>query len=231
MKNLLIIICLFNLISSLHGQCNYSLSFKYLGWEGKSMTLKWECTPKPQTGRFEIYRKSLSKKQNIEKRIYTSTVNTNFEFADNDKSLSFSNSYEYQIRYVNGREKCSTIRGIQTRVIESDSTYTIPSKDLISFNQKDFVSIKSTTRITKSGTFLPIQIEVKNQQFDFTQKLNYVLIYDGKVIETSSESDSNDFKIAKVYIIGYSNTHNKFRIALVQGNDILGISNFIIIKD
>ena len=61
--------------------------------------------------------------------------------------------------------------------------------------------------------------------------MKYALICGDKVIETVSHTNGDDFRWVSVYILENVALSKEFRIAQIQGNDILGISPLIELKE
>ena len=60
--------------------------------------------------------------------------------------------------------------------------------------------------------------------------MKYALICEDTVFETVSEDDADDFRFSKVFILEKVRVYQKFKIALVQDQEIIGISQDIMIQ-
>ena len=100
-------------------------------------------------------------------------------------------------------------------------------KDLKLFTQKDVLSLKTTQLTATPNTFFPIQIDIKDFKYPFANNLTFALLCNDKIIETLSHVINDDFRFAEVFILENDCLTPKFKIAVVQGNEILGLSAFI----
>jgi hypothetical protein len=211
--------CFFCFSHILVAQCPYKISIDVLKWEGETITLKWHSEPKPLTGEFDIFRTCLSLKNDKEKPLSNLAVTKRYEYSDTDRGLNGNKIYAYRVQLRN-MPTCSVVKRTSGRVIEEDTLTTYqPARDLSTFTQKDVVAIKTQTTTTKTHVFLPIEIEIKDFKFPFTAE--------NTVIETEGHTLNDDFRFANVFIVEHPSVKKTFRIALVQGNIILGMSGLI----
>ena len=202
-----------------------------LEWDNKTLTLKWRCNPKPAKGKFYVYRACVSQNRHLETLVDSVSATQNYEFSDNDKQLKTNLTYQYRVQY--GKNKpCSNSKQTQGRVIEEDSSTTEIGfvKDIKTFNQKAIVHIQPLETTAKPNNYLSVKLEIKDFKYNFSSRLKYALICENTVFETDSEATSDDFRYAKVFILGKIGIYEKCKIALIQGNEIIGVSELIEIK-
>ena len=202
-----------------------------LEWDKKTLTLKWRCNPKPTTGKFYVYRACVSQNRHFETLIDSVSATQNYEFSDNDKDLKTNLTYQYRVQYEKDK-RCSYSKLTQGRVIEDASSATAIGfvKDIKTFNQKAVVSIQALEKTAKPNNYMAIKLQIKDFKYNFSSGLKYALICGNTVFETDSEVTSDDFRYAKVFILGKVSIYEKCKIALIQGNEIIGVSEFIQIE-
>ena len=202
-----------------------------LEWDKKTLTLKWRCNPKPTTGKFYVYRACVSQNRHLETLVDSISATQNYEFSDNDKDLKTNLTYQYRVQYGK-TTRCSYYKQTQGRVIEDDSSTTTIGfvKDIKTFYQKAIVSIQALEKTAKPNNYLTVNLQIKDFKYNFSSGLKYALICENTVFETDSEAMGDDFRYAKVFILGKVGIYEKCRIALIQGNEIIGVSEFIPIE-
>jgi hypothetical protein len=231
-KILLFLIPLYSYI--LPSQCSYPIKITVLAWEGNGITIKWQCPKKPQIGQFDIYRTCYSIKKDKPKYIGSVAHNKIYEYSDNDTSLKTKYIYSYKVLYshVKDRAVCADSARTLARPIDEDTPLlSLFIKNINSFTQKDIVSIKPLKSVTQTSVFLPIEIEIKDLNFDFQKTAYYAIVYGDIMIQTTSEENLNDFRYANIFIVKPTQIAQNLKIALVQGNTILGISSPINIEE
>jgi hypothetical protein len=217
--------CFFYSFNMLMAQCPYKIDIYVCDWEGPTVTLKWHCQPKPLNGQFDIFRTCLTLKNDKESLVEHKDVKKAYEYADTDTKLNDNRIYQYKVQ-LRDMPKCFATQRTKGRVIEDDTLSTKSPTDLSLFKQKDIVNIKIQKTTTKATVYFPIEIEIKDLQFPFTSQLGYVLICGDKVFETVGQPVDDDFRFANVFI-PQNAVSQPFRIALVQGQIILGMSPLI----
>jgi hypothetical protein len=209
---------------SLTAQCP-KVEIYLLKWEGKKMTLKWRCNPRPLSDTFYIYRAcvSISKTETLIGKTAAAQV---YEFADADTRLKTNLSYQYRLQYghLKTKDNCSVYEEIHGLPVDGDTASIGFVRPLSIFKQKTIVNIKPLTQSIQPNTYLPIQLDIKDFSYDFSSKLTYVIISGDHVFETISEVNGDDFRYAQVYMLAKAFSLKKCRIALVQGEDMIGIS-------
>ena len=202
-----------------------------LEWDNKTLTLKWRCNPKPTKGKFYVYRACVSQNRHFETLVDSISATQNYEFSDNDKDLKTNFTYQYRVQYGKNT-RCSYYKLTQGRVIEDDSLATTIGfvKDIKTFNQKAIVHIQALETTAKPNNYLAVKLQIKDFKYNFSSGLKYALICENTVFETNSETTGDDFRYAKVFILGKVGIYEKCKIALIQGNEIIGVSEFIPIE-
>lgn len=221
--------CFFCGFSMLIAQCPYKIAIDVLDCEGKTVTLKWHCQPKPLSGHFEIFRICLSINRE-EKWIDSVAVNKSFEYSDTDKNLKNSLIYQYRLQ-LSSNKKCTVSERTKGRVIDSSDLTKLIIRNLPSFTQKDILNLKPQKLSATANIYLPVELEIKDFKFPFSINMKYALICGDKVIETDSHVNGDDFRMVSVYILENMALSKEFKIALIQGNDILGLSPLIELKE
>lgn len=221
--------CFLSGFNILIAQCPYKIAIDVLEWEGKTVTLKWHCQPKPLSGHFEIFRTCLSINRE-EKWIDKVAINKSFQYSDTDKELKNNLIYQYRLQ-LSSNDKCSVSDRTKGRVIDSSDLTKLTIRNLKSFTQKNILNLKPQKLSGTANTYLPIELEIKDFKFPFSNNMKYVLICGDKIIETVSHVNNDDFRMVSVYILENMALIKEFRIALIQGNDILGLSPLIELKE
>ena len=210
-------------------QCPYKIAIDVLDWEGKTVTLKWHCQPKPASGQFDIFRTCLSINRE-EKWVSSVSVNKNFQFSDTDTDLKNNFIYQYRLQ-LSSNEKCKASEQTKGRVIDSSGSINLIIRNLSSFTQKDILNLKPQKLNVTANTYLLVETEIKDFKFPFSTNMKYALICGDKVIETAFHTNGDDSRWVSVYILENIALSKEFKIALFQGNDILGISPLIELKE
>ncbi len=225
--------CFWAPLSILVAQCPYNIGIDVLNWEGQTITLKWHCQPKPLAGEFDIFRTCLSTKNDKEKHVSRIIATKPYEYSDADLALNANQIYAYRVQLRN-MPTCVATKRTKGRVIEEDTLNltSLSAQDLKTFSQKEVVTIKTKKDSTKSNVFFPIEISIKDFNFPFTSHIRYALVCEGKVIETVAHVIDDDFRFAEVYILEHpffrsSINRKEFRIAMIEGHVILGMSGLI----
>lgn len=216
-------------ISFLTAQCP-KIDLYLVNWEGNTVTLKWRCSPNFLNDTFHVFRTCLSDKGGKEISVgKVAAMTKRFEFAD-VKELKGNLTYQYKVRYGQNDRCISNLKNTQGRVIDGDCSTTGFIRNLESFTIRDVVKITPEKTSAATNTYLSVKIEIKDLKFDFSSNFSYALISDNGVIETESQVVDDDFRFVNVFIRGHSLVNKKMRIALIQGNEILGVSDEIELK-
>ena len=210
-------------------QCPYKIAIDVLDWEGKTVTLKWHCQLKPSSGQFDIFRTCLSINRE-EKWVSSVSVIKNFQFSDTDTDLKNNLIYQYRLQ-LSSNEKCWASERTKGRVIDSSDLTKLIIRNLSSFTQKDILNLKPQKLSATANTYLLVETEIKDFKFPFSTNMKYALICGDKVIETAFHTNGDDSRWVSVYILENMALSKEFEIALFQGNDILGISPLIELKE
>jgi hypothetical protein len=213
-------------LNLLAAQCPYKIKIDVLVWDGPKVTLKWHSDPKILRGGFDIFRTSLTLKNGLEKYIDSVAALKSLEYSDEDRALVRNHIYEYRVQ-MHDFPQCSVKKRTEGRAIEDDSLSGQPVKSLGLFTQKDVLNIKTKTLVAKLNTFFPIEIDIKDFKFPFTNQLTFALICGDKVIKTTSSVNGDDFRFANIFIPKNTGLTPQFRITVIQGNEILGSSALI----
>lgn len=226
---LFLVVSIWGSINIALAQCPYNLAIDILEWEGKTVTLKWHCMPKPLSGQFDIFRTCLSKNK---EEIWISSIATtkSFQFSDTDKDLKNNLIYKYRLQ-LSSNEKCTVSQVSKGRVIEKGDFTDVIIRNLSSFTLRDIVKIKPKKMIIYANTYIPVEVEIKDFKFPFSTDMKYALICGDKVIETVYHFDDDDSRLVSVFILENSSIFQEFTIALMQGNSILGVSPPMLIKE
>ena len=194
----------------------------FLDWEGKSLTVKWHCNPKPLKGKFYIFRACLSDSK-VETLIDSVLAFKKYEYSDNDKQLKTNLIYRYRLQYENNKN-CSFNLNTQGKVIDGDTGTIGFTKNINAFIQKDIVKITPSVLNAKTDSYIKVRLEIKDFKYNFSSKLKYTLICDDVVFETISENIDDDFRFSRVFILEKARIYQKCRIALIQESEMIGIS-------
>jgi hypothetical protein len=224
-------ITLFSLsISILNAQCP-KIDLYVVVWEGETVTLKWRCASKFLNDTFHIFRTCLSVKSGKEFEVgKIGATQKSLEFADTDKRLKGNLTYQYKVRYGLNDKCISNLKNTQGRVIGDDSSTIGIVRSLESFTKRDVVKIIPQKQSAETNKYLSVKIEIKDLKFDFSSNYSYALISDNNVIETESQVSDDDFRFVNIFILQHSLLNKKMSVALIQGNEILGISDEIELK-
>jgi hypothetical protein len=198
-------------------------------WDGDFITLKWQCQPKTTAGVFNIYRTCLSLKKDTEQWVAQVEAHKRHEYADANKQLRGRLTYQYRIQYTNGNTKtyCSVVAKTKARAVDSDSTDTTFLRKFEDFKQREIANLKPTVFKVKPFTNLRIAIEIKDFNFTFSDKMYYAIVNGNEVIKTRSKEDLQDFRFVDIFLPNDPALQKRIRIALIQGDSILGLSDFI----
>jgi hypothetical protein len=215
---------------SLVAQCP-KIEIYVLKWEGNKMTLKWRCNPKPLTDTFYIYRACVSINK-METLIGKTAATQVYEFSDANTGLKTNLSYQYRLQYGNSKTQynCSVNKEIHGLPVDGDTTTIGFIRPLPIFKQKDIVNIKLLEQDVQPNTSIPIKLEIKDLSYNFSPNLTYVIISGDRVFETTSEVIGDDFRYAHVFMLAKALSLKKCRIALIQGEDMIGISPEMIVE-
>ena len=210
----------------LAAQCPYKIVLDVLVWDGPNVTLKWHSDPKILRGGFDIFRTSLTVENGREKYIGSVAALKSLEYSDADRALVRNHIYEYRVQ-MDGLTQCSAKKRTEGRVIEDDSLLNQSTKNLKLFTQKDVLNIKTKALTAKANTYFPIEIDIKDFKFPFNNQLTFTLVCADKVIETTAQVRDDDFRFAEIFIPENACLTPQFRVAVIQGNQILGVSTLI----
>ncbi len=228
MKQFSLIFSLFIGINSLNAQCPCAIKNLWVNWQNKSIALKWQCVEKPQNGIFEIYRSCISPKKEAEKKIAEVTYRGVFELAD--EQLKTENIYQYRVKLIQTQCSCEATKRTNARANDSEN-YSEKTENINDFKQVDLVKLMPQTKSIKPNNYLKTQISFKNVK-DLTQTdYKYFILFGDKMIPTTAEfNDYLDFRMASVFIPQDTEGSREFRIAIVSGKEIIGVSSVVFIE-
>jgi hypothetical protein len=228
MKQFSLIFSLFIGINSLNAQCPCAIKNLWLNWHSKSIALKWQCVEKPQNGVFEIYRSCISPKKEAEKKIAEVTYRGVFELAD--EQLKTENIYQYRVKLVQTQCSCEAIKRTNARA-NDDGIYSEKTENINDYKQVDLVELMPKTTSIKPNNYLKTQITFKNAKDLNQTNFKYFILLGDKMIPTTAEfNDDLDFRLASVFIPQNTERSREFRIAIVSGKEIIGISSVVFIE-
>ena len=222
-KKLLRIFIFFIFGYSLNAQCPCPIKVDTACWQGNSIALKWHSASKPDEGVFKIYRTVVSPvKQN---KIFLDAVQFSSVYQYADEKILKGESYKYDIVYEGSKCHCiaSTLKG---RVID-ETGLTLFIESIKNYVQSDLCTLAPEKLIAKENTFLKIQIEFKKPENIAQANFRYFIVYGDKMIATTYEVIANDHRYPKIWIPQNLFDAKTFKIAIVSGKDILGVSPFI----
>jgi hypothetical protein len=227
MKEFSFIFSLFMGINSLNAQCPCALKILWLNWQNESIALKWACAEKPQNGVFEIYRSCLSPIKEAEKKIAQVNYKGFFEFAD--EQLKTENIYQYRVKLIQKNCSCEATKRTNARANEDDF-YSEKTENIKDYKQVDLVELMPQSPSIKLNSYLKTQIIFKNIKDLSQSNFKYFILFGDKMIPTAAEfNDDFDFRIARIFIPETRGEAKDFKIMIVSGKEIIGMSSAVFI--
>jgi hypothetical protein len=227
MKQFSLVISLFLSINSINAQCPCAIKNLWLHWGNTSIALKWQCAEKPQSGIFEIYRSCISPKKEAEKKIAVVNFNDLYEYAD--ELLKTESIYQYRVKLVQNKCTCEATKRTNARA-NDDDYYSEKTENIRDFKQVDLVELTPQTTSIKPNNYLKTRIIFKNAKDLSQTDFKYFILLDDKMIPTTAEfNDDFDFRIASIFIPENGGGAKEFRVAIVSGKEIIGVSAVVFI--
>jgi hypothetical protein len=227
MKQFCLVFSLFLSINSINAQCPCAIKNLWLNWGNTSIALKWQCAEKPQNGIFEIYRSCISPKKEAEKKIAVVNFNGFYEYAD--ERLKTENIYQYRVKLVQNKCTCEATKRTNARA-NDDDYYSEKTENIRDFKQVDLVELTPQTTSIKPNNYLKTRIIFKNAKDLSQTDFKYFILFDDKMIPTTAEfNDYFDFRIASIFIPENGGGATEFRVAIVSGKEIIGVSAVVFI--
>lgn len=228
MKQFSLIFSLFMGINSLNAQCPCALKILWLNWQNKSIALKWDCAEKPKNGVFEIYRSCLSPIKEAEKKIAQVNYADFFEYAD--EQLKTENIYKYRVKLIQTQCSCEATKTVNARA-NDDDYYSEKTENIKDYKQVDLVELTLQTAVIKLNNYLKTQIIFRNAKNLSQTDFKYFILFGDKMIATTAEfNDDLDFRMASIFIPENGVGAKEFRIAIVSGKEIIGLSPIVLIE-
>jgi hypothetical protein len=227
MKQFSLVFSLFLSINSINAQCPCAIKNLWLNWQSKSIALKWTCAETPQSGVFEIYRSCISPKKEAEKKIAEVNLTGTHEFAD--EHLKTENIYQYRVKLVQNKCTCEATKRTNARA-NDDDFYSEKTENIQDFKQVDLVELTPQTASIKPNNYLKTRIIFKNAKDLSQTNFKYFILLGDKMIPTTAEfNDDFDFRIANIFIPENGGGAKEFKIAIVSGKEIIGVSAVVFI--